>query len=184
MRDEIIKLADNLIREKGYNAFSFYDISKTIGIKTASIHYHFPYKSDLGISVIQEQLQKLNRLKQELSEKNPAEKLEGFFDIYSRMRNENKICLVGSLATDYNTLDVSVQGELKVFAKQVLQWITEILAEGRKKRIFWFNVSAKTKAMMIISTVMAIVQLSRLSKRNEFELIKNAIIKELTYETN
>jgi AcrR family transcriptional regulator len=32
-REQIIQLADNLTREKGYNAFSFYDISKKVGIK-------------------------------------------------------------------------------------------------------------------------------------------------------
>ena len=61
-REEIIQLADTLIRQKGYNAFSFYEISDKVGIKTASIHYHFPAKSDLGIAVVDLHIKNLNGL--------------------------------------------------------------------------------------------------------------------------
>ncbi|MCV5837565.1 TetR/AcrR family transcriptional regulator, partial [Escherichia coli] len=31
----------------GYNSFSYADISSVVGIRNASIHHHFPSKSDL-----------------------------------------------------------------------------------------------------------------------------------------
>ena len=34
-------------RRHGHNGFSYADLSKRVGISTASIHYHFPAKADL-----------------------------------------------------------------------------------------------------------------------------------------
>lgn len=181
-KSEILTLADNLIRDKGYNGFSFQDISKLIGIKTSSIHYHFPFKSDLGISVIKEQMKHFDKLKNELADKNPKEKLEGFFQIYSQIKSDNKVCLVGSLATDFNTIEDNVKAELKKLAQQVLNWVTEILEEGRGKNIFNFQSTPRTKALMIISNMLAIVQLSRLTNEDDFKLVKKEIIKDLLHK--
>ncbi len=59
-RETIIALADQLIRTKGFNAFSYADISAPLDIKNAAIHYHFPNKADLGIAVIEQEIAKLN----------------------------------------------------------------------------------------------------------------------------
>lgn len=51
-KERILAVAEALIQKDGYNAFSFKDIATAINIKTASIHYHFPSKEDLGVAVI------------------------------------------------------------------------------------------------------------------------------------
>ena len=178
-REQIIQLADSLIREKGYNAFSFYDISKSVGIKTASIHYHFPTKSDLGIAVIEHHLQHLNLVKKKFESKTPIERLDKFFSIYATIKNEDKVCLVGSLATDFNTLDKKIQARLKVFSDTMLAWVINFLEEGRKDNVFQYKGSTRTKAIMIVGNMLAIVQLSRLTCDKDFKAIIDTIKQEL-----
>ena len=178
-REQIIELADNLIREKGYNAFSFYDISRSVGIKTASIHYHFRSKSDLGMAVIEHQLQQLHLVIRKFESKTPIERLEKFFSIYASIKNENKVCLVGSLATDFNTLDKKLQARLKIFSDAMLEWVISFLEEGRNENVFQFKGSARTKAIMIIGNMLAIVQLSRVTFDKDFKAIKDTIKQEL-----
>lgn len=178
-RDVIIQLADDLVRDKGFNAFSFHDIAKTIGIKTASIHYHFPTKTDLGIAIIKEQTKRFEQYKIAYEKEDPAKKLEAFFSIYSRIKSENKVCLVGSLSTDLNTMDEAIKKELKVFSEKVLDWVTQILKEGKSKKIFSFNSTPRTKALMIITNMLAIVQLSRLTSEEDLMLVQKAILKEI-----
>lgn len=179
-KETIINLADNFIRHKGYNAFSFYDISKSVGIKTASIHYHFPTKGDLGVAVIKEHIRKFEALKIKVAEKDSLKKMNTFFSIYSNVKADDNICLVGSLATDFHTVEGRVKDELKVFAGMVLKWVTEILEEGKAKKVFFFNELPRTKAILIITNMLAIVQLSRLTSDKDFNIVKKSIIKELT----
>lgn len=178
-KGQIIQLADNLIRKKGYNAFSFYDISKAVGIKTASIHYHFPVKSDLGVAVIEQHIEGLSHIIEKYKNKSPIEKLEKLLSIYSHIKSENKVCLVGSLATDLNTVDESIKAKLKTFASLMLDWVSGFLEEGRSNNVLQFEGSPRTKAMMIIGNMLAIVQLSRLTNDKDFTTVKDAIKQEL-----
>jgi len=178
-REEIIQLADTLIRQKGYNAFSFYDISDKVGIKTASVHYHFPAKSDLGVAVIEQHIENLNNVIEHYKQKSSTEKLDKFFSIYANIKKENKVCLVGSLATDFNTLDKKVQQKLKAFSEVMLNWVSNFLEDGRKDNLFDFEGEPRTKALMIISNMLAIVQLSRLTNEKDFEAVKKSIKNEL-----
>src|SRR5258706_9278478 len=50
--EQILDLAGLLIKTRGYSAFSYQDIADSLGIRKASIHYHFPSKADLGIAVV------------------------------------------------------------------------------------------------------------------------------------
>ena len=47
-KQEILKQAELKVREGGYNNFSFRELANDVGIKSASVHYYFPTKADLG----------------------------------------------------------------------------------------------------------------------------------------
>jgi AcrR family transcriptional regulator len=178
-RDAIIQLGDQLIRDQGYNAFSFYDISRKLKIKNASIHYYFPTKSDLGLSILKDHHEKLDRLIQSVAKRKATAKLKVFLSIYSTIQTENRVCLVGSLATDFKTVDVKVAKELKSFAQAILIWVTEMLEEGRTAGEFLFSGSARTKALLVIGNMLASLQLSRLTGDKDFYTIQQAVLSDL-----
>ena len=178
-KSEIIKIGDGLIRDKGFNAFSFYDISKALGIKNASIHYHFPTKTDLAIAVIHEHIRLVEELIQKTAAKEAMVKLQAFLSIYTYTKSENKVCIVGSLATDLHSVDERIKKELKLLVEKILLWVAAILEEGRTKKIFHFNATARTKALLVITNMLAAVQLTRLTNEKDFHLVKETIIKEL-----
>ena len=41
-RERILDSAQALAQARGFNAFSYADIATELGVKKASIHYHFP----------------------------------------------------------------------------------------------------------------------------------------------
>ncbi|MGC4099944.1 TetR/AcrR family transcriptional regulator [Ferruginibacter sp.] len=178
-RDAIIKVGDELIRDRGFNAFSFYDVSKALGIKNASVHYHFPTKTALAIAVVQQHSRLVDELMQKTAAKDPLVKLQAFLSIYTYTKAENKVCIVGSLATDLHSVDGSIQQELKLLVEKILHWVTGILEEGRNKKIFHFDTSARTRALLVITNMLAALQLTRLTGEKDFKLVKETIIKEL-----
>jgi AcrR family transcriptional regulator len=179
-RESIIRLADQLIRDKGYNAFSFYDIAKHLGIKNASIHYYFPGKTQLGLAVIKEHRHRFDVLKQETATKPPAEKLKAFIDTYTSTRREERICIVGSLASDLHSLEPALENELKLFGQEVLEWLEEVLQQGLACGAFSLNMPTRSKALMIITNLLAALQLTRLTGVHDFYTITETIMQEIT----
>src|ERR1700744_2691609 len=48
----IMDAAEKRIRKGGFNGFSFREIAVDVGIKSSSVHYHFPTKEKLAEAVI------------------------------------------------------------------------------------------------------------------------------------
>lgn len=48
----ILDAAEKRIRVGGFGGFSFREIAADVGIKSSSVHYHFPTKEDLAAAVV------------------------------------------------------------------------------------------------------------------------------------
>ena len=91
-REKIIELGENLIRTKGYNAFSYQDISSELGIKNAAIHYYFPSKENLGTSIVKTNIQRFEEMAGNMNSRGFDEwhQLETFIKIYTKSHREQK----------------------------------------------------------------------------------------------
>jgi AcrR family transcriptional regulator len=183
-REQIIQLTDVLIRDKGYNAFSFYDIAKNLKIKNASIHYYFPTKTDLGLALLETHTEHLHKLQASVEGKNSLLKINAFLSIYNAIQSEGRVCIVGSLATDLKTVEPKMAKALKEFANEILNWVSSILEEGREKGDFSFDDLPRTKALMIISNMLASVQLARLTSKKDFITIRENVLSGLIKKKN
>lgn len=52
MKTEIMDAAERRIQNGGFGGFSFREIAADVGIKSSSVHYHFPTKEDLVAAVV------------------------------------------------------------------------------------------------------------------------------------
>ena len=92
--------------------------------------------------------------------------------------NSIDVSEVGSLLTSLGR--TPKQDEIKKLVKHILGWLTAIFEEGRAKKVFYFDIDARTKALMIVTNMLAAVQLTRLTTKKDFEKIKQTIINDLT----
>jgi TetR/AcrR family transcriptional repressor of nem operon len=53
-RSEVLAHSRALLRTRGFNAFSHRDLAALAGVKSSSIHYHFPSKEDIGLALIED----------------------------------------------------------------------------------------------------------------------------------
>lgn len=128
--DRIIETAENQARSGGYNAFSFREIAKEIGIKSASIHYHFPTKADLAKELAHRYTEKfiihLNRISE--SNKALAEQLSAYSELfYEALKTDQKMCLCGLFAAEMDVLPDDVKAETRRFFEANLEWIEQVL---------------------------------------------------------
>jgi TetR/AcrR family transcriptional repressor of nem operon len=52
VKTAIMDAAERRMRQGGFGGFSFREIATDVGIKSSSVHYHFPTKEDLAAAVI------------------------------------------------------------------------------------------------------------------------------------
>lgn len=180
-REKIIELGEDLIRTKGYNAFSYQDISTALGIKNAAIHYYFPTKENLGTSIVKTNIQRFEEMIDNMHSRGFDEwhQLDSFVKIYSKSYREQKLCIVGSLGPDVNTLNESTKAELKKMTDIILKWLTSVLVSGKEKNIFSFKEEPHVKAFEIFSSLIASLQLARILEKFDNKLIYQALLDDL-----
>jgi AcrR family transcriptional regulator len=168
----ILNLAESLLQDKGFNGFSYADISSELGVKNAAIHYHFPSKEDLACAVIQRYRERFklwinNARVKDLS---VQEKLDWFFSIYSNYRADNgKVCLIGSLEAEFNSIPALLQKETELMHRELLAWLQETLKEGKQAGVFQFNGEPANKAALILSSVQGALQMARALGSKKFK---------------
>lgn len=129
---QILDVAQEMVRSRGYSAFSYADISKQVGIRKASIHYHFPSKDDLVRELVMRYRQGMARQCGLISQSDasPKEQLRQFADLYRKGLAEGQICLCAMLAADLAVLPETVQAEVRLFFQQTEAWLAELLKRG------------------------------------------------------
>jgi TetR/AcrR family transcriptional repressor of nem operon len=153
---QIIEIALKLMIERGYNAFSYADITDRLEIRKASIHYHFPNKSDLGRAVVayyRTMVQQwLNQIDQ--ASNNPRHKLDIYIEhLYKQMREANFFCLCTLFSAELPTLPESVRDEVQGYFREHAAWFATLLASGREQGIFTFRGDPTIKAQSVLAAI-------------------------------
>ena len=167
-------LAESFLQEKGFNGFSYAHIAKALDVKNAAVHYHFRTKEELACAVIQRYRDRFqlwinnSRIKNLSSQ----EKLDWFFSIYTDTRADNgKVCLAGSLETEFNSLPASLQHQTESLTRELLSWLQATLQEGRETGAFHFGGDPASKAALILSSLQGSLQMARALGTENFHAV-------------
>lgn len=178
-KEKIVGLADQLIKTKGFNAFSYKDISDPLAIRNAAVHYYFPSKADLGQAVLDQEISTLEAGIDSWQHLPEDQQLRHLIASFENKCNSHMVCIMGSLSPDYNTLPVNMQERLRQFSAAVIAWLTRLLETGREKDIFSFRGDAGDRALMIVSNLLASLLLSRVMGDSAFEKISKQLLDDI-----
>ena len=154
--DRILDVAERLVQVHGFNGFSYADIASELRVKNASVHYHFPSKSDLGVKLVARYRENFGAALRGISDAQPdaRRRLRQYARLYRDvLRDKNRMCLCGMLASDLETLPRPVRRGVKEFFDENEAWLVEVLEHGRKAGRLRFGGSAAVHARMILSTL-------------------------------
>ena len=125
--------ARTVAQARGYNGLNFRDLAATVGIKSASIHYHFPTKADLGAAVARRYWEDTAALLEAMSAETPepVECLRRYPGIFRRsLETGNRMCLGSFMAAEYDDLPDVVMAEVQTFADINVAWLEKLLVAG------------------------------------------------------
>ena len=93
----ILDVAERLVQQRGFNAFSYADIAAELGITTASLHYHFASKAVLGLAIVERYARRFQGALAELDTRAPnaAAKLVGYTELYTEVLRQHRSACAG-----------------------------------------------------------------------------------------
>lgn len=133
-RDQILDLAETLIQTRGYSAFSYQDIADALGIRKASIHYHFASKSDLGVAVVNRYIDRFDTALTQVA-RDETQSSMAMLDLYTQpylafARAPDRVCLCGALAGEMLALPQELRARVDHFFRTHQAWLTKLLKRG------------------------------------------------------
>ncbi|QGZ57328.1 TetR/AcrR family transcriptional regulator [Paraburkholderia acidiphila] len=163
VREQVLDHAITLMMLRGYNGFSYRDLSELVGVKTSSIHYYFPSKDDLVLEAVNQYSGEVMAGLQSIDAALPArEKLATYTRLFGKTLGDgNQICLCGMLAADIESLPETVRQAVQAFFRANETWLAEVLAQGAKEG----TLVAKDKPESAARTLFAALQGSVLASR-------------------
>ena len=145
--DEILDAAESFARATGYNGFSFRDIAAEVGIKSASVHYHFPTKGDLGAALARRYTDRFMVALGEPTAETPLRRrLERYIDGFRRaLAVDGRMCLCGMLGAEIAALPPPVARETGHFFSRNVEWLQSALGGTAK--------TSRRRALFMLSTL-------------------------------
>ena len=175
-RNEIIRLGSELIRSIGYNAFSYADISKALGIKNAAIHYYFPSKSDLGVEIIQRNIYAFKELVDSWKKLDYRKQFYNYVHMHDSFVENHWVCVVGALSPSFDTLPENMQKKLRELVNLILKWLTDLLEVGLQTKVFSFNEQPQIKAYMVHSALLSSLQMNKVLRNDVYKSIQEGLL--------
>lgn len=138
---KLIELAEEAICTKGYASFSFRELANRLGIKSASVHYHFPTKADLGLAVAKGYRQRYSDALAQIERQHSGahQRLQALVSIYRQeMLTSQRMTLCCMLAAEKLQLPDALQEELRGFYRMNINWLMQATgqSEDRAAQIF------------------------------------------------
>ncbi|HEY9078707.1 TetR/AcrR family transcriptional regulator [Magnetovibrio sp.] len=170
-RTQILDIAERLLQQRGFNAFSYQDIANELGIRKASLHYHFPSKADLGTALAERHANRALDALQGVDQLNlnAWQQLDAFFKPFIDLAKScDLMCVGGVMASEYSTLPTPMQHRMDEFFAILHTWLTRVLRQGRASGQLYFGAEPSVKADAIIATLEGAILIAKTRKNADF----------------
>ncbi len=129
----ILETAQRMMQAVGYNGLSFRDIAAAVGIKSASVHYHFPSKGILGAAVMRRYTDGLaaGLAALDRSGATPDQALAAYVaGMRGTLASDGKLCLCAMLSAETDGIPSEVRAEVNRFIEINVAWIAAVIARS------------------------------------------------------
>jgi TetR/AcrR family transcriptional regulator, transcriptional repressor for nem operon len=149
----ILDVAERLVQSRGFNGFSYANVAAELNITTASLHYHFPSKAELGEALIVRYSARFADALRAIDSSVPdaPAKLAAYASLYADVLRGERMCLCGILAAEYDTLPDAMREAVVRFFDENEVWLAEVLAQGDGDQTLSFDGSSRDAAQTILS---------------------------------
>ncbi len=131
--DKILVAATKIAQAHGFGGLNMRVLADDLGIKAASLYYHFPSKADLAAAVARRYWEDSAATLEALLIETPApaECLCRYPDTFRKsLESENRICLCSFMTAEYDDLPEGVKVEVRAFTEVNVAWLKKVIVAG------------------------------------------------------
>jgi TetR/AcrR family transcriptional regulator, transcriptional repressor for nem operon len=132
-RTALLTSAERATRSRGYDGFSYADLSREVGIRKASIHHHFPTKADLALALVQRYRHGFFEALDEITTRftTGRERMDAYIAAYRHgLSGGETICLCVAFSAGRDSLAEPVLSQLNGFNQDSIAWLTGVFQLG------------------------------------------------------
>jgi len=168
VRDQLLEHASVLIRQRGYNGFSYRDLAELVGVKTSSIHYYFPAKDDLVLEVVKLYRDRSQARLSAIDASLPLlEQARQYVGPLGNDIGRNQICLAGMLSAEVLALPDAIRTHLQAHFQMNETWIANLLRRSEAERGQPYPVPPQALAKVLYGAIQNGIITARMSRTND-----------------
>ena len=162
--ERALDVAERLVQVRGFNGVSYADVAAELGITKAALHYHFASKAELGEALIYRYATRFEAALDEIDQRlgDAPSKISAYAAIYLDVLRQQRMCLCGMLAAEYQTLPSAMQQAVVKFFDLNETWLEGVLYEGRQAGTLRHHGSARKAAQVVMGTLEGAMLVARL----------------------
>lgn len=163
-RSQLLAHAEALVRTHGYAGFSYNDLSLAVGIRKASIHYHFPSKTDLALALLENYGERYDHAMEAIRSRTDdgLERVSAYAELYLKGIENNQGCLCAAFSAELITLPEEIRAGVTAFFQRHVDWLEQVLREGRRNGTINKKVVPAHSARMVMATLEGALLMERL----------------------
>ena len=151
---------------------SFRDLATDVGIKSASVHYHFPTKPDLGEALVRRYAEQFKAELDKIDLEDLQAALDGFVSLYSNALVLNEaICLCAVMGAEAIGLPENINQRTKAFFEMNKAWLETLFAKHGIKD------AANVASLIVAALEGGMIVASTLNDRSTFDQVAKAAIR-------
>jgi TetR/AcrR family transcriptional repressor of nem operon len=160
----VLDVAERLVQGRGFNGFSYADAAAELGITKAALHYHFAGKAELGEALVTRYAERFAEALHtiEAGTAHAMERLQAYATLYGDVLRNERMCLCGMLAAEYQTLPAPMQDAVVRFFDDNETWLATVLEDGRRAGTVRYAGDARDVARMIVGALEGAMLVARL----------------------
>jgi TetR/AcrR family transcriptional repressor of nem operon len=119
-------LAEAHMRNGGYAGFSFRDLAAELGIKSASVHHHFPTKATMAAAVARRYAERFFATVARRSDEGAEDAVAAYRSTFKAALGRDRLmCLFGALSVEAGGLPPQVANEIPLFFRRCINDLSQ-----------------------------------------------------------
>jgi TetR/AcrR family transcriptional regulator, transcriptional repressor for nem operon len=149
--ERLMDLAEGHMRNAGYGGFSFRDLANEIGIKSASVHHHFPTKATMAAAVARRYGDRFLAAVAGGPNESAEDAIAGYRAAFREaLSRDGRMCLFGVLGAEVGVLPAEVTEEILSFFRRCIDDLSQRIG-GPDAEARAFHIMATLEGGMMLA---------------------------------